>query len=432
MAVCMSADGAVHGLGCDPREMAGGLIEAVDPELAGGDVCGGASSSTDFVPRAAGGGGGDPDMEAWSSWQPHEGFAAEGAEESASAYAAWLMAAAEEGARYQQLWQDFGAWAVGDDGEGASAGADGGAWPPQLQPGVDPAALWPFAHGERRASAAAAAAAAAARPKRRFCVSFPNVGACRRGTACTFAHTRDEIQTPLLDINEEQQEPSSLTDKFFLERYKTLWCPFGAQHEWHNCVYAHNYQDARRPVSIGYGPRLCPWWGKKATGSEYSQRCPLGMRCPHSHGAKEQLYHPHFFKTAICRDLHGKDCPRHPLCAFWHSRAERRKAPPDDVDYSKPLPAEALPSEWVAEFTQLPFLPDPQRGRPEDASLGEWDADAHCAAAFAQAQQQALEAGQAFGAAGMEDAPWSTGCWGLHGLQPGDDVQSAAWFHNSA
>ena len=33
--------------------------------------------------------------------------------------------------------------------------------------------------------------------------------------------------------------------------------------------------------------RLCPYWSKKDTGAEYSQRCPLGLRCPYSHGAKD-------------------------------------------------------------------------------------------------------------------------------------------------
>ena len=35
--------------------------------------------------------------------------------------------------------------------------------------------------------------------------------------------------------------------------------------------------------------RLCPYWSKKDTGAEYSQRCPLGLRCPYSHGAKEMV-----------------------------------------------------------------------------------------------------------------------------------------------
>jgi hypothetical protein len=174
---------------------------------------------------------------------------------------------------------------------------------------------------------------------------------------CAFAHSREEICAPLLDTEEENQEPAALTDNFFMYKYKTRWCPIGVQHEWHTCVYAHNYQDARRPVSIGYGARLCPFWSKKDTGSEYSQRCPLGLRCPYSHGAKEQLYHPHYFKTVVCRDLKGKACPRQRLCAFFHQRSEKRVPPPDGVDYNQPLDQEALPSDWVAEFLAPPFLP---------------------------------------------------------------------------
>jgi len=143
-----------------------------------------------------------------------------------------------------------------------------------------------------------------------------------------------------------------------MDKYKTRWCPIGVQHEWHTCVYAHNYQDARRPISIGYGARLCPYWSKKDNGAGYSQRCPLGLRCPYSHGAKEQLYHPHYFKSVVCRDLRGKACPRQKLCAFFHHRNERRRTPSDDVDYTSPLKNEALPSDWITEFLSPPFLPE--------------------------------------------------------------------------
>mmetsp|Transcript_68095 Transcript_68095/g.191958 ORF Transcript_68095/g.191958 Transcript_68095/m.191958 type:complete len:336 (-) Transcript_68095:118-1125(-) len=205
----------------------------------------------------------------------------------------------------------------------------------------------------------------AGRPKRRFCTTFPDVSLCRRGQACAFAHSREEVCAPLLEPEEEQQEPHALTDAFFMYKYKTRWCPVGVQHEWHTCVYAHNYQDARRPVGIGYGAKLCPYWSKRDTGAEYCQRCPLGLRCPYSHGAKEQLYHPHYFKTVVCRDLRGKACPRQQLCAFFHYRAERRPSPPDDVDYSQPLKMEALPQDWVTEFLAPPFLPETKTGNDE-------------------------------------------------------------------
>ena len=51
-----------------------------------------------------------------------------------------------------------------------------------------------------------------------------------------------EIRTPLLAEEEEEQRPVALTNDFFMHRFKTLWCPVGVQHDWQTCVYAHNYQ----------------------------------------------------------------------------------------------------------------------------------------------------------------------------------------------
>lgn len=192
--------------------------------------------------------------------------------------------------------------------------------------------------------------------KHRFCAYYPNVVQCRRGAACAFAHTRDEVKTPLLSIDEEEHKPTSLTEPFFTMKFKTLWCPIGAQHDWQSCVYAHTYQDARRKPSIGYGPQPCPYWSKKDTRAAYSQRCPLGLRCPYSHGAKEQLYHPKYFRTVICRDLQQKCCPRQNLCAFHHKRAERRSVGADNVDYTKPLKKQAIPADWAAIFLAPPFF----------------------------------------------------------------------------
>merc|ERR1719188_675458 len=124
-----------------------------------------------------------------------------------------------------------------------------------------------------------------------------------------------------------------------------------SQHDWHSCMYAHTYQDVRRPPSIGYGHQLCPYWNKKDTSLPYSQRCPLGPRCPYAHGAKEQLYHPGYFRTLVCRDLQRRRCPRGQLCAFFHHPSDERPAGADShVDYTVPLSKEAVPAEWLAYF----------------------------------------------------------------------------------
>ena len=47
--------------------------------------------------------------------------------------------------------------------------------------------------------------------------------------------------------------------------------------------------------------------------TRYGQRCPNGVLCPFSHGAKEQLYHPHYFKTVVCWD-------------FTHTKARRKRS----------------------------------------------------------------------------------------------------------
>jgi len=206
----------------------------------------------------------------------------------------------------------------------------------------------------------AAATGALYHPKvyrHRFCASYPHVASCRRGEACAFAHSREEIRTPLLASDEEDQRTSALTNDFFMHRFKTLWCPVGVQHDWQTCVYAHNYQDARRHPGIGYGPRPCPYWKRKETALEYAQRCPLGVRCPFSHGAKEQLYHPSYFKTVTCQDWRSSSCPRGKLCAFWHKKSQQRSRPTseDDFDYKLPIPEERLEEALQADFLSPPF-----------------------------------------------------------------------------
>ncbi|CAL1147661.1 unnamed protein product [Cladocopium goreaui] len=57
--------------------------------------------------------------------------------------------------------------------------------------------------------------------KTRFCAFYPNISQCRRGAACSFAHTRDEVQTKLLSIEEEEHHESAMTQAFFT-RLRTL------------------------------------------------------------------------------------------------------------------------------------------------------------------------------------------------------------------
>jgi hypothetical protein len=174
--------------------------------------------------------------------------------------------------------------------------------------------------------------------KRRFCAHYPDTSQCKRGSQCAFAHSREEFRGSLLPADEEHEGEHS--DDFYMNRYKTLWCPVGIQHNWQNCVYAHNYLDIRRSPAIGYGPRQCPHWDKSNNKTTYADRCPNGVRCPYAHGAKEQLYHPAYFKTVVCWDMMSPEgCPRSHLCAFHHNKDECRVEITKDMeyDYTRPL-----------------------------------------------------------------------------------------------
>lgn len=196
--------------------------------------------------------------------------------------------------------------------------------------------------------------------KHRFCESYSGTNngtntVCQRGATCAFAHSREEIRTPLLAEEEQNQEPHAMTDDFVMFKFKTLWCPVGRPHDWHTCVYAHTYQDARRHPNIGYGSRPCPHWNREETTLEYSQRCPMGLLCPYSHGAKEQLYHPAYFKTKTCYDC--TRCSRSVFCAFWHDKWEQRKplSTEDEFNYQLALPEirlrEALQPDFLSPLT---------------------------------------------------------------------------------
>ncbi|CAK0889033.1 unnamed protein product [Prorocentrum cordatum] len=153
---------------------------------------------------------------------------------------------------------------------------------------------------------------------------------------------------------EEERNP---TEEFIAYKFKTQWCPIGGPHDWENCVYAHTCRDLRRSPEIGYSSWPCQSWAESvASGSpevSYKARCELGVACPHAHGAKEQLYHPLFYKTGPCID---KGCKRGVFCAFTHGDHEARAKTPSErpttSSTAAPLPdaeAELLrhqPSFW--------------------------------------------------------------------------------------
>mmetsp|Transcript_5719 Transcript_5719/g.21690 ORF Transcript_5719/g.21690 Transcript_5719/m.21690 type:complete len:350 (-) Transcript_5719:187-1236(-) len=156
-----------------------------------------------------------------------------------------------------------------------------------------------------------------------------------------------------------------------MQSFKTLWCPYGAQHDWHSCMYAHSYQDWRRRPELGYDSDPCPHWAKNSTQAIYHERCPNGFACPLSHGSKEQLYHPLHYKTQPCTDWAASGrCPRGHLCAFHHGVEQRREVAPRKTAWRSLLP------DVVATLEAL----QPGFRRPPLFSLETPDAPSECSA----------------------------------------------------
>jgi len=213
--------------------------------------------------------------------------------------------------------------------------------------------------------------------KRRFCATFPQVGKCKQGASCAYAHAREEVLGPVCSEAEERLE--GVGSDFFMWTYKTQWCPIGSFHDWQECIYAHNYQDYRRDPRLGYSTLVCPDWEKANRSPDYCSRCPRGFSCGYAHGAKEQLYHPGYFRSVLCNDhFHGKRCPRGRQCAFFHKKKEKRNSPP------WPDHGEKLPEPIVDEFLQPdveypPFAPQGQGFEDDwDGMGGAWEEGAQC------------------------------------------------------
>lgn len=195
--------------------------------------------------------------------------------------------------------------------------------------------------------------------RKRLCNQAMTTG-CPRAHLCASAHTREELLAPYF-TEEQEKNPS---EEFVAWNFKTQWCPIGGQHDWETCMYAHTYRDWRRTPAVGYSSRPCPHWAQSVASGPteliYEMRCPNGMACPLAHGAKEQLYHPQFYKTSRC----SENCKRGALCAFTHGEHDRRE-PPNSPQLSAEELAmtAAFPLPWALDTLssyQPAFLSPPR------------------------------------------------------------------------
>ena len=167
--------------------------------------------------------------------------------------------------------------------------------------------------------------------KSKFCATYPdNIDLCDYGEMCAFAHAESELTVPQLDKMERDSD-------FYMFHFKTAWCPFSdKEHQRDQCVYAHNWQDYRRPPHVfEYSNSKCQSWETKKNTRTYGDGCRLEYRCGQCHGCKELEYHPACYKTSECRIPVGGSC-RKSHCPFYHSEKDRRM--PQTNPYFKLFP----------------------------------------------------------------------------------------------
>lgn len=153
--------------------------------------------------------------------------------------------------------------------------------------------------------------------KKKYCQEFIELEECKFGEVCALAHSDQDLKIRPLHL-------MSIDLDFFLFHFKSEFCPFGKiEHNRFTCVYAHNWQDFKRPFR-DYSPEQCPHWSTDKTVVRYEDACPFGFACRMCHGWKERDYHPLRFKTAPCEN---KVCNRKHICCFKHSDASQVDQP---------------------------------------------------------------------------------------------------------
>ena len=78
---------------------------------------------------------------------------------------------------------------------------------------------------------------------------------------------------------------------------KSEFCPFSkTKHDRQSCVYAHNWQDFKRPYDTLLKSKNCSSWDFKKEINYYKDGCKTGENCDFCHGWKESEYHLENYK----------------------------------------------------------------------------------------------------------------------------------------
>ena len=144
--------------------------------------------------------------------------------------------------------------------------------------------------------------------KKKYCQNVTKDRNCPYRDLCAYAHS--DLELKIVPLHVLRVDPSFL---FF--RFKSEFCPFKNDHDRFTCVYAHNWQDFKRPYFETLQPVKCPHWSRDKKIELYSEGCPDGLLCSKCHGWKELEYHPQIYKTQKCEN---EACARRMVCGFRH------------------------------------------------------------------------------------------------------------------
>lgn len=130
--------------------------------------------------------------------------------------------------------------------------------------------------------------------KKKYCRKLLETGNCDYRESCPFAHSDQELRLRPLHL-------LPIDADFMLFSFKSQFCPYSWQrHNAFTCVYAHNWQDFKRPYFKDQVPQLCPAWKDTSHVEDYAQNCPDGFSCKFCHGWKELDFHPDNLKSERC------------------------------------------------------------------------------------------------------------------------------------
>lgn len=130
--------------------------------------------------------------------------------------------------------------------------------------------------------------------KKKYCRKLLVSGQCDYGDSCPFAHSDSDLRIKPLHL-------LPIDADFMLFSFKSQFCPYSWQrHNAYTCVYAHNWQDFKRPFFADQVPQMCPAWKDSTRVEEYGQNCPEGFGCKFCHGWKEFDFHPSNYKADRC------------------------------------------------------------------------------------------------------------------------------------